>query len=241
MRFSEVLRDLEKMVGMRLQSIQRGSEITLLKIDEENGTLHLETSVRAAKTRPLSELEKIWAALSSNDPVHVDSVLGGSGSSRNQPETILANLPYVEWLRLMGKKHLVLNKERTHPWGTLKQMDPLAAEQLKQRMAKDAETCARHRLSQIIVVSGSLREHASVFEHCSGSPGKAVQQGVYEFFTDRQHILLVSQDIVPDALEPGTYPIMNHKSPKANAPRINLLGKGYSLYQQGGASILFCV
>lgn len=54
---------------------------------------------------------------------HVDSVLGGSGSSRSQPETILANLPYVEWLTVAGKKNIAYVGDDTHEKGTLHKMD----------------------------------------------------------------------------------------------------------------------
>lgn len=78
--------------------------------------------------------KKIWDQLCSKPAVHVDAVLGGSGSSRNQPETILANLPYIEWLRINNKKHIVFVGEATHDFGTLRQMDPIQAEQIRRRL-----------------------------------------------------------------------------------------------------------
>ena len=38
---------------------------------------------------------------------------------------ILANLPYIEWLKLNNKKHIAFVGKNTHPFETLKQMSPL--------------------------------------------------------------------------------------------------------------------
>ena len=57
--------------------------------------------------RPLLELERIWCELQRSPTVHVDKVLNGSGSSRKQLETILANSPYIEWAKILNKEHLV--------------------------------------------------------------------------------------------------------------------------------------
>lgn len=97
MTFDEVINDIGKMVGLELESIKPGANIKLNGIDRTAKRIELITSAGKIKTRPFSELEKIWNKLCSSPAAHVDSVLGGSGSSRNQPETVMANLPYIEW------------------------------------------------------------------------------------------------------------------------------------------------
>lgn len=240
MRFSDVLEDLEKMIGKRLESIRKGSEIILDRIDPDGGSLQLTTNTGAQKSRPLRELEAIWAELCSKAPVHVDTVLGGSGSSRNQPETIMANLPYIEWLRVDGKKHLFLCDEKTHIMGTVKQMDSLDAENLKLQLKKQQDAKSKEAFSQIIVVSDDLRPHATLLEHCSGKPGKALQQGAYEFYTNHQRILLLSIDVAPDCLSSGTYPVIQQPKPAVDVVEFRLFGQAYSLYQNKGVTFLFC-
>src|SRR5690606_35913078 len=100
----------------------------------------LRTRKGKERSRPFSELRRLWQALQMSPAIHVDSVLGGSGSSRNQPETILANLPYVEWFQYDGKKHLTLVGSPTHPNGTLKQLDPLRAQEIRSKMKKELDS-----------------------------------------------------------------------------------------------------
>lgn len=120
--FDEVLKDIEiNLVGLKLPSIRPGAEITIVKLDRMDESIHLTTSKGQPKKRPFKELEKLWRALCDNPAIHVDSVLKGSGSSRNQPETILANLPYVEWFKHSGKKHLAIQSTNSHKFGTLKE------------------------------------------------------------------------------------------------------------------------
>lgn len=129
MDFYDVVKDLKKLKNQKLVSIIPGSEITLLDVTE-NGLIIENIKGKQIK-RPLSEIKRIVQALSSERPIHVESILEGGGSSRNQPETILANLPYIEWLKIKNKKHIVWVKERTHPYGTKKEVDPETASMIK--------------------------------------------------------------------------------------------------------------
>ena len=241
MTFENVIKDLQKIIGIKLESINTGHDITIESIDVDDGSIILRTHVGKRKSRPLRELEDIWSELCLEKPVHVDTALRGSGSSRNQPETILANLPYVEWLLIQNKKHLFYCVEETHAVGTLKQMDPIAIDNLKRKLQKVRDNKLKENLSQIIVVSEDLSVHASLFEHCSGATGIAVQQGVYEFITKQQRILLLSQSAAPEILKPGTYPVIFHSNPNGNAIQFDLFGHKYSLYQDLSVSLLFCI
>lgn len=120
--FQEMLADLDELRGLPLSSISgQATPFRIEEIDRENDRILLNVN-GTSKSRPLEELRKIWEVICSLPAAHVDSVLGGSGSSRSQPETILANLPYVEWLTVAGKKHIAYVGEDTHEKGTLHKM-----------------------------------------------------------------------------------------------------------------------
>ncbi|MFZ5768779.1 MAG: hypothetical protein ACOY3F_08830 [Bacillota bacterium] len=125
MNFGQVIADMKKLRGVRLGSIRPGAEITILEVDEAEGRVVVETKSGEKRSRSLQEIRRVWSELCTKPAVHVDAALKGSGSSRNQPETILANLPYVEWFRYNNKKHITLVGRATHPLGTLKEMDPV--------------------------------------------------------------------------------------------------------------------
>lgn len=122
--FTEVLADLENLRGKELHSISgQAAPFVIEDIDSENGRINLSVQGKH-KSRPLQELQNIWAELMKRPAVHVESFLSGSGSSRNQPETILANLPYVEWLNVDGKKNIAVVDAEAHEYGTLQKMSP---------------------------------------------------------------------------------------------------------------------
>ncbi|MBQ9308540.1 MAG: AAA family ATPase [Clostridia bacterium] len=122
--FDNVLQDLnDNLIGKELPSISgkaRPFSISELDFNERRYFINMGGKL---KSRPFDELERIWQEMTSKPAVHVESFLGGSGSSRNQPETILANLPYVEWLVVDGKKNIAYIDEDNHEYGTIKQMD----------------------------------------------------------------------------------------------------------------------
>ena len=114
MNFTDVERDVHKLIGLELNSISRSAAITIENIDDEQERLIIRPKNGNSRSRPMDELKRIWDAMQKEPAVHVDKVLNGSGTSRNQPETILANLPYIEWLRIDNKKHIAYVGESTH-------------------------------------------------------------------------------------------------------------------------------
>ena len=130
MTFIDVVKDVKKLVGLDLQSIRPGAAIKILEVDEEKSCIILRTQQGQIRSRPLSELQIIWDELNRIPAVHVEGVLHGSGTSRNQPETILANLPYIEWLKINNKKHIALVEKNSHAYGTLRQMNSIDAASL---------------------------------------------------------------------------------------------------------------
>lgn len=122
MDFNTLIDDIERLSGKQLRSIANGSEIIVDGVDRHAESVRLHTAGGRRVSRSFAEIMRLWNALKKREAVHVETALGGSGSSRNQPETILANLPYVEWLKLDGKKHIVYVGENTHELGSLKEM-----------------------------------------------------------------------------------------------------------------------
>ncbi|QYJ86914.1 DUF262 domain-containing protein [Shewanella mesophila] len=134
MQFIDVLQYLERMVGLHLQPINNSTEtITILEVDYDNSRYLVKSSTNK-RTRTFSELKKIWSVFEQKGYVSVDQALNGSGSSRHQPETILANLPFVEHFKYEKKKHLFLKDSSTHELGTLKELSNIEAKKVRKRI-----------------------------------------------------------------------------------------------------------
>lgn len=220
MNYDKVINDIEKLVGLRLNSIKPGAEIKILEVDREENRILIETSSGTKRTRFLGEIKKIWVQLCSKPAVHVDAVLGGSGSSRNQPETILANLPYIEWLRINNKKHIVFVGEATHDFGTLRQMDPIQAEQIRRRL--QATGRVEKKLSTVIVVSTDIRKAAIELEMATGIKVEPLGPGIYKHDHNDERILLITSTSLDPAIKPGTYMVKESKVVPRDSLRVNI-------------------
>jgi hypothetical protein len=120
MDWSETFETVKKLAGKKLKSISGRSDVTLVSIDEDHVVVRSKDGI---KERPIKELQGLVKKLGKGKPVHVDTAVHGSRSSRNQPETILANLANVEWLKKKNRKHIVWVGEDTHEIGTLKEKE----------------------------------------------------------------------------------------------------------------------
>lgn len=132
MNFNDVLLDIEKLVGLRLEAINPSTgyvEITSVNFDAKN--LQIKLNGKNPQSRPFSQLEKIWSILSKERAVNIESALEGSGSSRHIPETIFANLPYIEFFKYKNKKHLFLNFDSDRQLGTIKEISARNLKQVK--------------------------------------------------------------------------------------------------------------
>lgn len=208
MTFSEVLEDIKQLVGLRLNSIKEGAEITIKEVNVEDNRLVLTNSNGKKKSRPIGELEQIWERLCKDPAVHVDEVLQGSGSSRNQPETILANLPYIEWFRYNNKKHIAYVGQRSHAFGTLKQMDQIQADEIRQRMNVTED----QNMPLILVVTNDIAKACKTIEQVTGVAVKPERPGIYIHDNNLFRIMLVANNLVPPEINPGTYPVIVSKS-----------------------------
>ena len=118
MNWENTYRRLQRLRGRELRSISSKADIRFVSISPHHYVV--ETS-RCLKTRPTEELKKAVKAMSLNKPIHVETtVFHGSTSSRSHPETVLAALPDVEWLKVDGRKHIVWRGKDSHRLGTLR-------------------------------------------------------------------------------------------------------------------------
>lgn len=138
MQFEDVLDYLEELVNKPLQPINdTGEELLILDVDFEQKRYTVDKSKSGKtkkRTRPFSELNKIWNALVQKGYTSVDQALGGSGSSRHQPETVFANLPFIEHFKYEKKKHIYLRDKNTHELGTLKELSISETREIKKRI-----------------------------------------------------------------------------------------------------------
>lgn len=131
MGFNEVLSDIEKLIGIKLTAINEStSPIILTKLDIKNRKYFIKQLDSGKEIqRNIKELSLVWSKLKLECFVSVEQALGGSASSRHHPETLFANLPYIQFFKIRNKKHLFLRKIETHPYGTL---DELKGTELKE-------------------------------------------------------------------------------------------------------------
>ena len=126
MNLTQLLREIENLRGRKLNALGKARFVKVVDVDRVNDRVVLAVGSSGTRvSRPFSEFEKLLNALNSQPAIHVDSVLAGSGTSRNQPETVLANLPRIEVLYVSGRKHLARVSEPSHGYGTIREMDEL--------------------------------------------------------------------------------------------------------------------
>lgn len=232
MKYEDVIIDIQKLVGRQLNSIKKGAEITITAVNLEDGRIELMTSKGQAKSRPFSEIRTIWRELSMHPAIHVEQVLKGSGSSRNQPETIFANLPYIEWLRIDGKKHIAYVGKSTHDLGTLKQMDSIQADSLRRQLQSKLRNIEGLKA---IIIAGDIAPAAQSLEHMTGLPVQALEPGVYVGGHQKEPVLLVAKDSVPENIRSGTYMMIPSHSIIKDGKIVTLADGRFTLVSLEGA------
>lgn len=233
MTFDDILNDIEKLIGLELESIKKGANIILTEVDRKKERIGLITSQGKNKTRPFKELHKIWDELCSSPAAHVESVLAGSGSSRNQPETIMANLPYIEWFFVEGKKHLVLMKEPTHDYGTLLKMDEIKAVEIKDKLINLDNTAC-----EVVIITEDIRSTAITYEKIIGLPLNPLSPGVYEQYKDKVRFIFVSKSILNENVEAGTYVVIAGNSIPGTGYSVTIDEREYSIISDPGLKVL---
>lgn len=203
MIFSDVLEDIKKLIDLPLESIRPGAGICIKSIDENKGNLSLVNSRGEKKTRPISELKQIWESLQTKQAIRVDEVLHGSGSSRNQPETIFANLPYVEHVKVRNKKHIIFVQNKTHAYGTLKELDSEKMDSL----LKELEVSNTNAKNEVCIVTENLTETIAQLRNAVHFKKRAIKEGFYQLITSNDVIFLISSSYTQ--LPIGVYPILS--------------------------------
>lgn len=134
--FQDVLRDIqEKLIGKTLRGISgNASSFIVTEVDYQNNYIVLDVQGKR-KTWSFESMNRVWNEMYYRPAANVEVVFGGSGSSRNQVETIYASLGYVEWLHIKGKKCVAYVGADCHPYGELKHMDKEKEEQYSALMA----------------------------------------------------------------------------------------------------------
>jgi hypothetical protein len=160
MKWNDVSSNLSRMKGLKLRSISGKSDITVVDLDRER--IVVRTTSGEIKSRPLQELQRVVAEMDMLKAVHVDSVLRGSGSSRNQPETIIANLPDVEYIKLRGVKQVMWVGRITHELGTIREADPFTRSQLTAFVREKAASTQSYATKMIIVTRDIRLAHEFV-------------------------------------------------------------------------------
>lgn len=232
MIFTDVMKDIHKLVGLELNSIRPGAKITITDVDEERGSIIIRTSSGQNRSRPLDELQKIWNELMIKPAVHVEGVLHGSGTSRNQPETILANLPYIEWLKVDNKKHISYVGRNSHAFGTLRQMDSVLAVAVISQMRTSKEGV---KFTTAIVAKDVNQSIQKMQAICRGTV-TTIERGIYQLQTHADIIVFLVADVW--GLEEGTYCVIESSTPMSTEKRLELYGKYYSVICNGNIKAL---
>jgi hypothetical protein len=124
MHFKEVLTDIEKLIGKELQSINPKTPSIYISNVDRNLEKYFVANNSDSKgvARSFRELEDIWIELTNKGFSNVDQALFGGGSSRNQPETVFAHLPYIQHFKYKNRKHLLLRNQSVHEFGILSEL-----------------------------------------------------------------------------------------------------------------------
>ncbi|KZN13939.1 hypothetical protein [Marinomonas sp. TW1] len=106
--------------GLTLKSISGTANITINNINLEEEIITISCSDGKIFNESFKRMRIVYNALLENRCTHVEAALQNSGSRRNVPETLLANLPFIEYGYINNRKHLFLSENNTHHLGTLK-------------------------------------------------------------------------------------------------------------------------
>ena len=231
MDFSDIVNDLVKLEGIRLNSIRPGAEITIKQVDLAQKKVVVESSSGKLQSRSFSEFQRIWEALLASPAIRVEEVLNGSGSSRNQPETIFANLPYIQWLKIDSKKHIAYVGKASHPYGTIQQMDSIHAAQISS-INKDAAL----NNATTLIVTDNIGDSANSIKRLTGAQGKASQEGYYVYSLTSQTLLLA--DTTKCNLPCGTYVEVFQPISQFPQHTASFLGKNWAVFSEDNFKII---
>lgn len=108
---------LTMLVGKDLESISGKANLKLISINADGYTVQCADGVYFNENH--NRAKTVYNDLIANGVTHVEAALQNSGTRRNVPETLLANLPFINHTKISGRKNLVLKGTNTHLLGTL--------------------------------------------------------------------------------------------------------------------------
>lgn len=232
MLFGELLDEIEKLKGMWLDPLGRARSVRVVEVDREHERLVLEVKGSGTKAnRAFSELMKLLDALNARPAIHVDSILAGSGTSRNQPETVLANLPFIEVLYIERRKHLAMVATRSHKYGSVREMDSLAAKQVETELAAEA---ARPPVTGLISTT-DLVTTVRTLSKALGMVARMIDEHTASLGEGTEKFWVVQST---DALPAGTYLVLDRASALASTHSFVLEHVQYDLVQSAAVPFL---
>ena len=204
MNFDTVINDLKLLVGQKIESIRPGADIVVVDVNTEQERVTVVTASGKKQSRPFNELHFIWQKLHERAAVHVDEALHGSGTSRNQPETLMANLPYIEWFKFNNKKHIALVGNNTHSLGTKKQMNELSAEALREKLRGN-----NFDDLVAVIITDDLAKITRLYESMTGIEAILLCPGAYIFKQPSKSLMITSVEHTDNKIPIGTYTVIN--------------------------------
>lgn len=215
MDFKTVSSDIAKMIELELKAINESTgSLRIVSLDlNSRKYVVIPSGSSGSITRTLGELETIWLELLEKNLVNVEQSLAGSGSSRNHPETILANLPYVEYCKLNKKKHLVLRANATHPLGSIKKLGDEEFQKLEAQVQKAKNFSLRnHAFEQANAFSGALDAAARIGKKLGRDTDFSVLLDMLDKIQKRNDLLVESLVNIDDNKEFSVSPPESIKS-----------------------------
>jgi len=140
----------------------------------------------------------------------------------------------------LGKKRIVFTENHTHDYGTLKEVDESAVEELKQKIVNINIASSDLATTQIVVVSGDLKGPADALENISGVPGSAIEHGIRLFSMSTCEILLASTASIGNALKPGAYLVFAGGAHiKSNERVVSIGSRKFHAHSSQGLNVLY--
>jgi len=233
MTFETVIKDLQQLIGKRIESIKPGSDIILNEVNSKQGRVIITNSTGIKKTRPLNELKLLWDKLNELPAVHVDETLHGSGSSRNQPETIMVNLPYIEWFKYKNKKHIAYIGKKSHEFGTKRKMDENNAEILREKMRGNTTGNLN-----TVIISNEITSIVQLFIKMTSITPITLNYDFYKFKYLENVILFISSKVINYSVPEGTYSVIKKPSDFSVIPEVQIENEWYCHKTINGLNLL---
>ena len=115
--FTEVQKDIKGLVRKNLRGVTDASDpFTISEITSTN------IKCTDGVSLPIAKIEQLWNSFHKYRIVQATKVLGESGSHRSRPETVLANLPYIEYYKSGNSKYIAFVGKNTHDIGSKRLM-----------------------------------------------------------------------------------------------------------------------